>query len=171
MVGQSGTAMPASYVVTSPPTQISGNVAQTSSTAKRCGQRLTSVRSMVSCDVDSSDDSRLRRLASDAPASDVRLRSLGRRRLRLRIVVGVDFRRAVFVRTAVDDRLEVEVAVARRARCHPFQAVGVPRIAAARAAEEHAVDEVDAKITCVATMPIAQIVMNWFSGCRCWNVS
>ena len=40
--GQSGTAMPASYVVTSPPTQISGNVAQTSSTARRCGQGLSS---------------------------------------------------------------------------------------------------------------------------------
>jgi hypothetical protein len=38
--GQSGTAMPASYVVTRPPTQISGNVAQTSATAQRCGQGL-----------------------------------------------------------------------------------------------------------------------------------
>ena len=53
-----------------------------------------------------------------------------RRRLRLRVVVGVDFRRAVFVRPAVDDRLEVEVAVARRAGRLPFQAVRVPRIAA-----------------------------------------
>ena len=44
-----------------------------------------------------------------------------RRRLSLRIVIGVDFRRAVFVRPAVDDRLEIEVAVARRAGGRPFQ--------------------------------------------------
>ena len=42
ILGQSGTAMPALYVVTSPPTQISGKVAQTSSTAQRRGQRFSS---------------------------------------------------------------------------------------------------------------------------------
>src|SRR6266508_1359782 len=38
MVSQRGNAMPAPVVVTSPPIQIRGNVAQTSSTARRCGQ-------------------------------------------------------------------------------------------------------------------------------------
>ena len=65
------------------------------------------------------------------------------RRLSLRIVVGVDFGRAVFVRPAIDDRLEIEIAVARRAGGRPFQAVGVPRIAAGLGPEEDAVDEVD----------------------------
>jgi hypothetical protein len=36
--GQSGTAMPASVVVTSPPTQSNGNVAHANTTAQRCGQ-------------------------------------------------------------------------------------------------------------------------------------
>lgn len=39
--GQSGTAMPASYVVTNPPTQIKGKVTQTNTKAKRCGQGLS----------------------------------------------------------------------------------------------------------------------------------
>jgi hypothetical protein len=39
--GQSGTAMPAPVVVTSPPIQIIGNVAQTNATAQRWGQGLS----------------------------------------------------------------------------------------------------------------------------------
>ena len=42
VVGQSGTAIPASVVVTRPPTQISGNVRQTTSQETRLGQRLGS---------------------------------------------------------------------------------------------------------------------------------
>ena len=41
-------------------------------------------------------------------------------RLRLRVVIFFHFRRTIFVGSAVDDRLEVEVAVPGRARGLPF---------------------------------------------------
>jgi len=41
-----------------------------------------------------------------------------------------------------DDRLEIEVAVARRARGHPFEAVRAPRIASNCSPEKHTADEV-----------------------------
>src|SRR3954470_1571566 len=66
-----------------------------------------------------------------------------RRRLRLRVVVGFHFGRAVLVRTTVDHRLEVEVAVAWWARRLPFKRVRMPRITTRFGAKENAVEKVD----------------------------
>src|SRR5262245_39583294 len=82
-------------------------------------------------------------------ASDWRLVRRGnggcvrRRRIGLRVVIFIRFRRAVFVRSAVNHGLEVEVAVARWAWALPFERVAVPRISASSRAEENAVEEVD----------------------------
>ena len=162
--------MPARYVVTRPPIQIIGNVATTSATARRCGQGET-VRTSGDWAAGIRAKTRRTKMAKTLPGAQWAGAGTGpwpgaatgaapgviRRRLGLRIVIGVDFRRAVFVRPAINDRLEIEVAVARRAGGRPFQRVGVPGIAPDARAEEDAVDEVDGKDDLVATMPMAQI--------------
>ena len=99
-----------------------------STTAQRWGQGES--RFDCICSFDRFRNLRCRNLQFLNDRSASAALSVLRRRLRLRVVVGVDFRRAVFVRAAVDHRLEIEVAVARRARGLPFQRVGVPRIPA-----------------------------------------
>lgn len=65
-----------------------------------------------------------------------------RRRLSLRIVILIGFRRTILVRSSVDDRLEIKVTVAGRTWCHPFEGITVPRITADSFAKEYAVDKV-----------------------------
>src|SRR5262249_50305144 len=65
-----------------------------------------------------------------------------RRWLRLRILVGAHFRRAILVWTRVDTRLEIEVPVSWRAGRLPFERVAVPRISPSRRAEKYAVEEI-----------------------------
>src|SRR4051794_26930576 len=71
-----------------------------------------------------------------------RRRLVLRRRLRLRKVISTYFRRTVFIRPAVNHRLEIEVAVARRTGRLPFECVGVPRISTRGRSEEYAVEEI-----------------------------
>src|SRR5437870_2313664 len=66
-----------------------------------------------------------------------------RRRLGLGVVIGVDFWRAVFIGSAINHWLEIEVAVPRRAGGLPLQPVGVPRIPRGPRPKEYAADEVD----------------------------
>src|SRR5476651_2113231 len=136
--------MPASCVVTNPPTQISKKVAQTNATAQRWGHSLSnSIAVAFTLDFDQAEAcwvKRLRRLMGHCRFAErvFHLRGfLLRRRLRLRIVVGVDFGRSVLVGTAVDHRLKIEIAMPGRAGRLPFQTIGMPRIAAGAGTEKN----------------------------------
>src|SRR4051812_24427515 len=74
-----------------------------------------------------------------------RRRLVLRRRLSLGVVIGGYFRRAVLVRPAVNNRLEIEVAVSWRARRLPFERVAVPWISPGRRTEKYAVEEIHDK--------------------------
>src|SRR4051794_5853571 len=63
---------------------------------------------------------------------------IARRRNPLRIILGIDFRRAIFIRPTIHDWLLVEITVSGRAWSEPLQAVRAPRIAAHRRAEKYA---------------------------------
>src|SRR5205085_599610 len=79
--------------------------------------------------------------AESVPVARPRLVSF-RRRLNLRIKVVGHLRRGILIGPAVDDRLEIEISMSRRAGGGPFQRVGMPRVAPHLLAVENAVDEV-----------------------------
>src|SRR5690606_25585809 len=63
--------------------------------------------------------------------------------LSLGVVIRIHLRRIVFVRSSIDDRLEIEVAMSRRTGSHPLQGVRPPRIPPDTSAPENAPDKVD----------------------------
>ena len=97
--------------------------------------------------------------------------AIGGRWIHLRVVVGIDFRRAVFVRAVVDDRLLSKLP------CGGGLGASIPACSRPTGCgrlrpEEQAVDEVDDEDDLrSAQARRRRCVMNWFIGCKCWNVS
>ena len=65
------------------------------------------------------------------------------RGLGLRVIIFLSFGRTIFIRSAVNDRLEIEIAMSRRAGGLPFQAIRLPGISPRTRPEKHAAKEVD----------------------------
>src|SRR5271165_4633746 len=65
--------------------------------------------------------------------------------LRLRYVVFISRKGAIFIWTAVDQRIRLEIAVRWRRGSGPFESIAVPWVAACRRSAEQTVEKVDDK--------------------------
>src|SRR5262245_61001731 len=133
--------MPTLCVVTSAPRRSKGNAARTVRIAHQCNQRGIVWASWASSPIIGVPNAMLSRAHL---MTNMRGRA-SRRHLAitpLRIVVFLDFRRAIFVGAAFHKRLFQEIAVRRRRWRRPFQRVGVPRIHAGPFSSENAPEEI-----------------------------